>query len=69
MSQEECDTFNKPFGGLLAVAKHLSSENKPMERYVKRESKINIETRRSTTLKQRAILVQGNAGVGQKDLE
>jgi hypothetical protein len=43
----------------LAVAKQLSSENKPMEQYVKIESKINIETRRSTTLKQRVILVQG----------
>jgi hypothetical protein len=30
-SQEEYDAFNKPFGGLLAVAKQLSSENKPME--------------------------------------
>jgi hypothetical protein len=42
MSQEECDAFNKPFWGLLAqlaVVKHLSSENKPMERHVKRESK------------------------------
>ena len=59
MNQEKCDAFNKPFWGLLAVAKQLSGENKPMERYVKREGKINIETRRSTTLKQRVILVQG----------
>jgi hypothetical protein len=29
------------------------------EQHVKIESKINIETRRSTTLKQRVILVQG----------
>ena len=37
----------------------LPSKNKPTERYVKIGSKINIETRRSTTLKQRVILVQG----------
>ena len=30
-----------------------------LEQYVKFGSKINIETRRSTTLKQRVILVQG----------
>ena len=26
MSQEECDAFNEPYWGLLAVAKHLSTQ-------------------------------------------
>ena len=34
MSQEESDAFNEPYW-LLVVAKHLSGENKPMERYAK----------------------------------
>ena len=42
-----------------SVLGRCDSKNKPTERYVKIGSKINIETRRSTTLKQRVILVQG----------
>ena len=42
--------------------------HKCLERWnkdVKTKSKINIETRRSTTLKQRVILVQGPCGVAR----
>ena len=66
MNQEKCNAVNKPFWGLLAVAKQLSSENKPVEQYAKQENKINIETRRSTTLKQHVILVQGPCWVQAK---
>ena len=60
MSQEECDAFNLiGFWQSPSICRVKTNQWNLRWNDMQKESKINIKTRRSTTLKQRVILVQG----------